>query len=82
MAPSSMYTAPIDKGIHVSDYAALYSLVWPGARAQKLHLGPYVKNRHLETEENTWERDTRSSLTDIYWHIVTRSRFCLKSQST
>lgn len=45
-----MYTAPIDKGIHVSDYAALYSLVWPGARSQKFHLGPCVKNRHLETE--------------------------------
>jgi len=56
MAPSSMYTAPIDKGIHVSEYAALYSLVWPGARAQKFHLGPSVKDRHLETVTKHLER--------------------------
>lgn len=56
MAPSSMYTAPIDKGIHVSEYAALYSLVWPGARAQKFHLGPSVKDRHLETVRKHLER--------------------------
>lgn len=56
MASSSMYTAPIDKGIHVSEYAALYSLVWPGARAQKFHLSPSMKARHLEAARKHLER--------------------------
>lgn len=49
MAPSSVYALPIDKGIHVSEYAALYNLAWPAARAQKCHLGPSVKEEHTET---------------------------------
>lgn len=49
MAPSSVYALPIDKGIHVSEYAALYNLAWPAARAQKCHLGPTVKEEHMET---------------------------------
>lgn len=49
MAPSSVYVLPIDKGIHVSEYAALYNLAWPAARAQKCHLGPSVKEEHMET---------------------------------
>lgn len=49
MAPSSVYALPTDKGIHVSEYAALYNLVWPAARAQKCHRGPSVKEEHLET---------------------------------
>lgn len=56
MAPSSMYTAPIDKGIHMSEYTASDSLVWPGARAQKFHLGPSVKDRHLETVRKALKR--------------------------
>lgn len=81
MAPSSMYTAPIDKGIHMSEYTASDSLVWPGARAQKFHLGPSVKDRHPETVRKALKRrDTCSSSTDIFLHTVAGSRFCLKSQ--
>lgn len=83
MAPSSMYTAPIDKGIHKSDYTAPDSLAWPGASARRFHLGPSVKDRHLETVRKALKRrDTCSSLTDIALHTAAGSRFCLKSQIT
>lgn len=83
MAPSSVYTVPIDKGKHMSEYMAPDSLVWPGASAQRLHLGPSVKDRHLETVRKPLKRrDTCSSLTDIFLHTVAGSRFCLKSQIT
>lgn len=53
-APSSMYSAPTDKRIHMSESAALHSSVWPGA--QTFHLGPSVNDRHPETATEHWER--------------------------
>lgn len=83
MAPNSMYTAPIEKGIHMSEYTAPDSLVWPGDSTQKFHLGPSGKDRHLETVRKLLKRrDPCSSLIDIFLHTVAGSRFCLKSQIT
>lgn len=74
MASSSMYTTPIDKGIHVSEYAALYSLVWPEARAQKFHLGPSAKDRHLETARKHLERKEHMLFTNRHFSARRRRK--------